>query len=385
MSAPLTHGQRVFRDELSKRTGLDRRVIGAWMLAEESGGAAQTRERASNHNWLNIGYFDSGPGGLTKGKEFSNPRSAAAASADFLKGKRYGPSSGIRHIIKTAGSDPNKQIAAIAGSGWASSGYEGGSTLRSLFGSYFKNESPGGGIVGKSASKPVSAKSQAVQLTNTAQPATGVDDRRRAIASAYLSKRNPNNPILSLLAPQGTTSTAPAQSAFQPASQPKTPKTTNAPSVPSASTGGVGAERAIAEAAKRIGVTEINGSNRSPRIDSWQRKYGMLGQAWCGIFVGLNLEKAGVRGIDARVASVSEIERMARAGTGGFASWHSAAHARPGDALVTRQGGHVGLVESVDRDGTIHTIEGNTGNGTVARRTHRPQDVYGAARPRYRR
>jgi hypothetical protein len=39
----------------------------------------------------------------------------------------------------------------------------------------------------------------------------------------------------------------------------------------------------------------------------------------------------------------------------------------------------------VDRDGTIHVIGGNQGDGRVSRGTYRPGEGYGIARVRYRR
>src|SRR4051794_38721657 len=124
----LTSGQRQFVSSLAARTGMDPRVLQAWVLAEESSGAAQKREAEGNHNWLNIGYFDSGPGAITKDQAFRSPQSAAHATEQFLKGTKFGASSGIRGILRTAAADPQSQIKAIAGSGWASSGYAGGST-----------------------------------------------------------------------------------------------------------------------------------------------------------------------------------------------------------------------------------------------------------------
>lgn len=134
----LTSGQTQFRDRLASQTGLNAGVITAWMLAEESGGAARSRQSSGQHNWLNIGWTDSGRMGLTRQNEWSNPRSAADATALFLKGKKYGASGGIRKIISYANKSVDEQIRAIAGSGWASSGYEGGSTLKSLYNSYGK-------------------------------------------------------------------------------------------------------------------------------------------------------------------------------------------------------------------------------------------------------
>lgn len=142
-------------------------------------------------------------------------------------------------------------------------------------------------------------------------------------------------------------------------------------------------QTALREAGKYLGVREVNGSNRGKTVDKLQQGFGMIGQPWCGIYVGTVLRKAGIK-VDSRVASVPEIESMARNKTGGFeGGWHSAAHARAGDALITRKGQHVAYVERVDRDGTIHVIGGNQGNGEVNRRTWKPGEVYGVARPQY--
>ena len=131
VEGPLTQGQKEFVREFSRRTGINPRVAGAWVLAEMSGSAATGREAEGNHNWLNIAYFDSGPGTITKDPIWGSPKSAAQASADFLKGKRFGPSAGIRAILPNAkGRSDEAQIRAIAGSDWASSGYNGGDLLR---------------------------------------------------------------------------------------------------------------------------------------------------------------------------------------------------------------------------------------------------------------
>ena len=131
VEGPLTRGQKEFVREFSRRTGINPRVAGAWVLAEMSGGAATGREAEGNHNWLNIAYFDSGPGTITKDAVWGSPKSAAQASADFLKGKRFGPSAGIRAILPNArGRSDEAQIQAIASSDWASSGYDGGNLLR---------------------------------------------------------------------------------------------------------------------------------------------------------------------------------------------------------------------------------------------------------------
>lgn len=129
----LTPGQETFSSQLAKLTGLNPNVVRGWALAEESSGAAASRAAQGNNNWLNIGYFDSGPGALTKSQQFANPALAAQATAKFLKGEQWGASPGIRGILSTAGKSPAAQIAAIAGSGWASSGYGGGANLRKTY------------------------------------------------------------------------------------------------------------------------------------------------------------------------------------------------------------------------------------------------------------
>ncbi len=123
----LTSDQQQFASRLAAETGLDPGVITSWLLAEESGGAAQSRQSAGNNDWLNIGYTDSATYGASD-SIWSNPTTAADATAGWLKGQDtipgYGTaSSGIQAILGTAGQSPGAQIAAIQQSGWASSGY----------------------------------------------------------------------------------------------------------------------------------------------------------------------------------------------------------------------------------------------------------------------
>ena len=123
----LTSDQQQFASRLAAQTGLDPSVVSAWLLAEESGGAAQSRQSQNNNDWLNIGYTDSGTYGSTD-PIWSDPVSAADATAGWLKGQNTIPgygvaSSGVQAILQTAGQSPQAQIAAIQSSGWASSGY----------------------------------------------------------------------------------------------------------------------------------------------------------------------------------------------------------------------------------------------------------------------
>jgi hypothetical protein len=123
----LTSNQQQFAGQLAAQTGLNPGVISAWLLAEESGGAAQSRQAAGNNDWLNIGYTDSGTYGSAD-SVWSDPITAANATAGWLKGQDtipgYGAaSSGIQAILSTVGQTPAAQIAALQHSGWASSGY----------------------------------------------------------------------------------------------------------------------------------------------------------------------------------------------------------------------------------------------------------------------
>jgi hypothetical protein len=123
----LTSAQQQFAARLSQQTGLDPHVVDSWVLAEESGGAATSRQSANNNDWLNIGYTDSGTFGSAD-SVWSDPITAADATAGWLAGRNtipgYGTaSSGVQGILHTAGQSPSAQISAIQGSGWASSGY----------------------------------------------------------------------------------------------------------------------------------------------------------------------------------------------------------------------------------------------------------------------
>lgn len=126
-SSQLTSSQQQFASTLSADTGLNPNVVSAWVLAEESGGAAQSRQAAGNNDWLNIGYTDSATYGASD-SVWSDPTSAANATAAWLKGQDsipgYGTaSSGIQSILSTVGQTPAAQVQAIQNSGWASGGY----------------------------------------------------------------------------------------------------------------------------------------------------------------------------------------------------------------------------------------------------------------------
>ena len=109
---------------------------------------------------------------------------------------------------------------------------------------------------------------------------------------------------------------------------------------------------------------------------------------WCVTFVWWVFREAGF--FLAKTASCSELRRRYQAA----GQWVTEGY-RPGDILLFDLSGrrgkteHAGILERVEADGTLVTIEGNTGTGNdanggaVQRRRRKPGLVTGACRPRY--
>lgn len=195
-AAPLTQGQSQFVSRLSANTGLNPGVVTSWVLAEESGGAAQQRQASNNHDWLNVGYTDSGQRG-TGNSVWSNPIHAADATSNWLKGSWNDPgfgkaSSGIQGIVGTARMSPQAQIQAIQRSGWASSGYP---ALGQLFSQYGAG-APNARLAGAAQSKMPKAPSTGTTTTTTTAPKTttttsgGQPDVNAAGIAALMSAAN---------------------------------------------------------------------------------------------------------------------------------------------------------------------------------------------------
>lgn len=143
-----------------------------------------------------------------------------------------------------------------------------------------------------------------------------------------------------------------------------------------------GAQRA-ALAAAELGVTEAPpGSNDSPRIAEYrQAMRGAPGVGpWCAYFVSWVSRQAGTplgetgQGFAAVDAVYAWAQRTGRAVPN---SAGAPARPQPGDLIVWDE--HMGLVESVDPDGTVRTIEGNSSD-MVARRTHAAGSALGYVR-----
>lgn len=417
--ALLTRSQRVFGSELARLTGLDTRLVGSWLLNEQSSGAARARERAGNNNWLNIGYTDSGQRGTGAGF-WQDPVKAAEVSARWLRGEFSVPgfgraAPGIVSFSRTAGKGLDAQVRALQQSGWASSGYPDLPKLVQQYGGRYglsatnTGQARNGALAGGSttvAGRPqvtTSGGDDGSALLGLLQQRLQGRQQGAQVPSAGLSMpafaAGPRLPAgyQSLLGGGGSPARAGglADTLAQIASLQGAESTVTPTSITTASAGRVGRRgrpvpsaeavpvaAALRFARNRIGVSETTGANRGPLIDRWQQSFGMSGEAWCGIFVGKALQRAGVR-VDPRIASTAAIYDMAKAGTGGFRGLVSAREVRPGDVVVWDPGpnGHTGIVERVLGNGQIVTIEGNTSD-QVGRRTHPSANAF-FARPAY--
>jgi hypothetical protein len=143
-----------------------------------------------------------------------------------------------------------------------------------------------------------------------------------------------------------------------------------------AATAGTGTAQTAGQRALQFAEAEVGqaeqppGSNDSPRIAEYRTATAGSGIGpWCSYFVSWAAKNAGAPLGEAGqgFGSVSAVSSWAQR-TG---RWNPAASGQPPQAgdLVVWGGQHIGIVESVDADGKIHTIEGNSSN-MVTRRTH---------------
>lgn len=111
--------REVFCRTLAQVSGLDVNVILAWCIEEQGWNSTDNAQDLGNFNWLNIGYFDSGPSPITRDPGFATPWLAAETTYKFLTGQVFDASPGIRAILGAAGKTPLAQTEAIGASGWA--------------------------------------------------------------------------------------------------------------------------------------------------------------------------------------------------------------------------------------------------------------------------
>ncbi len=135
--------------------------------------------------------------------------------------------------------------------------------------------------------------------------------------------------------------------------------------------------RTLSVAETQLGVTEQPpGSNDGPDIAKYRSAVSgsYAGAPWCAYFVSWCAAQAGTPIGDggAGLGSVAGITSWAQR-TGRFTTQPA-----PGELILfgTR---HVGIVESVNPDGTLTTVEGNTTDG-VHRRTHSVSEATGFVR-----
>jgi hypothetical protein len=129
---------------------------------------------------------------------------------------------------------------------------------------------------------------------------------------------------------------------------------------------------AVAVARTQVGQAEFPpGSNESPRIAEYRSAVqGAVVGPWCADFASWCAAQAGIPlGEDGEgFQSVGAIWEWAE--RSGRAIPASEGSPQPGDLIVWGSD-HVGIVEAVDPDGTIHTIEGNSSD-EVAQRSYGP-------------
>jgi hypothetical protein len=132
---------------------------------------------------------------------------------------------------------------------------------------------------------------------------------------------------------------------------------------------GAGAPAAVQAAEGEVGQAEQPpGSNDAPRIAEYRTAVAGAGVGpWCAQFVSWCAKQAGTplgeagQGFQSVEAVAAWAQRTGR--------WQPAGSTpQPGD-LIVWGGRHIGLVESVDPSGSIHTIEGNSSNA-VSKRTY---------------
>lgn len=137
-----------------------------------------------------------------------------------------------------------------------------------------------------------------------------------------------------------------------------------------------GPAAALEWARQWVGKTEDPpGSNKAPwGLTAWQQALGswLVGQAWCGVFAGTALMRAGVKGVTARVAGVVLILEDAMNGRNGMrkvvfrrrTGFGSVSGGEPGDlAGMFGESTHVAMIEK-RVPGGYRTIEGNTSAGS---------------------
>jgi hypothetical protein len=151
----------------------------------------------------------------------------------------------------------------------------------------------------------------------------------------------------------------------------------------------VNAAAVLAAARAELGTVESPpNSNRT----KYGQAYGWNGVAWCAIWCWYVFGRAGAAALIPKTASTVAMRDWYRA----RGQWHTS-RPQTGDLVFFRFAGnnnpvnHVGLVEAVEPNGALITIEGNTAgtnagdqrNGGGVYRKRRAASIVGFARPAY--
>lgn len=117
----------------------------------------------------------------------------------------------------------------------------------------------------------------------------------------------------------------------------------------------------------QLGVHETCGGscNRGPVVDVYERRFGLLGVAWCAVFQNYSFEQAGYRPIPFGAAQPFYVPSLAE--WAAARNWLSA-KPRVGDLIIFLSNDgllvnayHVGYVTKVTATG-VSTVEGNSGD-----------------------
>jgi hypothetical protein len=137
--------------------------------------------------------------------------------------------------------------------------------------------------------------------------------------------------------------------------------------------GGTPAGQAMVNLARQeVGVAEQPpGSNDSPRIAQYRQATAGSGVGpWCAYFVSWAARSVGAP-IGDQGQGLGSVEQVWSWAQGAGKAIPAGTQPPQTGDLIVWGGRHIGMLESVDPDGTIHTIEGNSSD-QVSRRTYGP-------------
>ena len=144
--------------------------------------------------------------------------------------------------------------------------------------------------------------------------------------------------------------------------------------------GGSAGQKIAAIAAGEVGVKESPpGSNNSPRIAQYRSATaGAPGPGpWCAYFASWVAREAGAP-IGPNGSGFGSVDALYSWAQQAGKALPRGQQPQPGDLIIWDE--HMGIVESVEPNGTVRTIEGNSSD-QVIRRTHPAGSALGYVRP----